>query len=72
MLTAECTFNIGIFFWFSKGYVTNLLEDAKAFSNHAGKKSIDSDDIKMAIKSKVDYSFTTTPPRDVFLKLIIL
>jgi histone H3/H4 len=44
-----------------------LLEDAKAFSNHAGKKTIDSEDIKMAIKSKVDYSFTTTPPRDVFI-----
>ena len=50
---------------FSYRYITNLLEDAKAFSNHAGKKSIDSEDIKMAIKSKVDYSFTTTPPRDV-------
>lgn len=48
-----------------KGYSTNLLEDAKAFSVHAGKKTIDSEDIKMAIKSKVDYSFTTTPPRDV-------
>ncbi len=50
---------------FSYRYITNLLEDAKAFSNHAGKKTIDSEDIKMAIKSKVDYSFTTTPPRDV-------
>ena len=50
---------------FSYRYITNLLEDAKAFSNHAGKKNIDSEDIKMAIKSKVDYSFTTTPPRDV-------
>lgn len=42
-----------------------MLDDAKAFSNHACKKTIDSEDIKMAIKSKVDYSFTTTPPRDV-------
>jgi histone H3/H4 len=53
---------------FSYRYITNLLEDAKAFSNHAGKKNIDSEDIKMAIKSKVDYSFTTTPPRDVLFK----
>ena len=50
---------------FSYKYITNLLEDARAFSNHAAKKNIDSEDIKMAIKSKVDYSFTTTPPRDV-------
>lgn len=50
---------------FSYRYTTNLLEDAKAFSVHASKKTIDSEDIKMAIKSKVDYSFTTTPPRDV-------
>lgn len=54
---------------FSYRYITNLLEDAKAFSNHAGKKNIDSEDIKMAIKSKVDYSFTTTPPRDVSIIL---
>ena len=53
----------------SKGYITNLLEDARAFSNHAGKKSIDSEDIKMAIKSKVDFSFTTTPPRDLLMEI---
>jgi hypothetical protein len=46
-----------------------LIEDAKAFSTHANKKTIDSEDIKMAIKSKVDYSFTTTPPRDVRFKI---
>lgn len=56
---------------FSYRYITNLLEDAKAFSNHAGKKNIDSEDIKMAIKSKVDYSFTTTPPRDVIFYFFI-
>lgn len=54
---------------FSYRYTTNLLDDAKAFSTHAGKKSIDSEDIKMAIKSKVDFSFTTTPPRDLLIEL---
>lgn len=49
----------------SHRYITNLLEDARAFSSHAGKKTLDSEDIKMAIRSKVDYSFTTNPPRDV-------
>lgn len=50
---------------FSYRYTTNLLEDARAFSQHANKKTIDSEDIKMAIKSRVDFSFTATPPRDV-------
>lgn len=54
---------------FSYRYITNLLEDARAFSNHANKKNIDSEDIKMAIKSKVDYSFTTTPPRDLLMEI---
>lgn len=54
---------------FSYRYITNLLEDARAFSNHAGKKNIDSEDIKMAIKSKVDYTFTTTPPRDLLMEI---
>lgn len=54
---------------FSYRYTTTLLDDAKAFSTHAGKKSIDSEDIKMAIRSKVDFSFTTTPPRDLLIEL---
>ncbi len=49
----------------NKGYVTTILDDARAFSNHAGKKSVDADDIKIAIKSKVDYSFTNTPSKEV-------
>ena len=54
---------------FSYRYTTNLLDDAKAFSTHAGKKTIDSEDIKMAIRSKVDFSFTTTPPRDLLMEI---
>ena len=46
-----------------------MLEDARAFSSHAGKKTIDSEDIKMSIKSKVDFSFTTTPPRELLIEI---
>ena len=51
------------------GYIVSLLEDARAFSSHAGKKTIDSEDIKMSIKSKVDFSFTTTPPRELLIDI---
>ncbi|CAF0923182.1 unnamed protein product [Brachionus calyciflorus] len=54
---------------FSYRYTTNLLDEAKAFSTHAGKKTIDSEDIKMAIRSKVDFSFTSTPPRDLIMEI---
>ena len=30
---------------------------------------IDIEDIKMAIKSKVDFSYTTTPPRDLLMEI---
>ena len=47
------------------GYLTDVLEDAKLCSSHANKKSIDLDDIKMAIQFKLDHSYTNPPPRDV-------
>jgi len=47
------------------GYLTDVLEDAKLCSSHANKRSIDLDDIKMAIQFKLDHSYTNPPPRDV-------
>jgi len=47
------------------GYLTDVLGDAKLCSSHANKKSIDLDDIKMAIQFKLDHSYTNPPPRDV-------
>jgi len=47
------------------GYLTDVLEDAKLCSSHANKKSIDLDDIKLAIQFKLDHSHTNPPPRDV-------
>ncbi|KAJ8562699.1 hypothetical protein K7X08_031151 [Anisodus acutangulus] len=50
-------------------YVVDVLTDAQVYSEHAGKASIDSDDIKLAIQSKVNFSFSQPPPREVLLEL---
>lgn len=47
------------------GYVTTIIEDAKIYSAHAKKSSVDADDIKLAIQCRMDQSFTSPPPRDV-------
>lgn len=47
------------------GYVTNILEDAHVYSEHAQKKEIDISDVKLAVQSRMDHSFTTPPPREV-------
>ena len=47
------------------GYVTDVLEDAQAYCNHAGRKDLELEDIKLAIQTRLDHSFTTPPPREV-------
>ncbi|NWI71816.1 TAF9 factor, partial [Todus mexicanus] len=46
-------------------YVTTILEDAKIYSSHAKKSSVDADDVRLAIQCRTDQSFTSPPPRDV-------
>ena len=49
--------------------MTGVLEDAQVYSGHAGKKELDVSDVKLAVQTRVDHSFTNPPPRDVcFLK----
>lgn len=50
-------------------YVVDVLTDAQVYSEHAGKSTIDSDDVKLAIQSKVNFSFAQPPPREVLLEL---
>lgn len=50
-------------------YVVDVLTDAQVYSEHAGKAVIDSDDVKLAIQSKVNFSFSQPPPREVLLEL---
>ncbi|XP_059153334.1 transcription initiation factor TFIID subunit 9B-like [Physella acuta] len=54
---------------FTYRYVTDVLEDAKIYSSHANKKSVDTDDIKLAVQMKMDHSFTTPPPRDLLMEI---
>ncbi|KAG8388421.1 hypothetical protein BUALT_Bualt02G0124100 [Buddleja alternifolia] len=50
-------------------YIVDVLTDGQVYSEHAGKSVIDSDDIKLAIQSKVNFSFSQPPPREVLLEL---
>ena len=47
------------------GYVADVLDEARIYSQHANKKSIDAEDVKLAVQCKLDHSFTNPPPRDV-------
>lgn len=54
---------------FTYRYVTCILDDAKVFANHARKKVIDLDDVKLATEIVLDKAFTCPPPRHVLAKL---
>nr|XP_006113731.1 transcription initiation factor TFIID subunit 9-like [Pelodiscus sinensis] len=54
---------------FTYRYVTTILEDAKIYSSHAKKSSVDADDVKLAIQCRTDQSFTSPPPRDFLLDI---
>ena len=41
------------------------MEDARVYSEHAQKKELDVSDVKLAVQTRMDHSFTTPPPRDV-------
>jgi histone H3/H4 len=46
-------------------YVTELLQEAKIFKEYAGKKTIDVNDVKLAISSKGYNSFTRPLPLSI-------
>jgi transcription initiation factor TFIID subunit 9B len=50
-------------------HVWSVLDDARVYSEHADKAAIDVDDVKLAIRTRVDTSFTQPPPRDVSMRL---
>ena len=54
---------------FSYRYVTNVLEDAKAVSNHARKKTLDLDDVKLAVQMYAEQNVTTPPSREILLDM---
>jgi len=50
-------------------YVTNVVEEARFYSMYAKKKSIDVEDIKLAIRMANDKSVSAVPPREVLMDL---
>ncbi|PKU80267.1 transcription initiation factor TFIID subunit 9 isoform X1 [Dendrobium catenatum] len=50
-------------------YVVDILSDAQVYAEHAGKNNIDPDDVRLAIQSKINLSFSQPPPREVLLEL---
>lgn len=54
---------------FTYRYVTNILDDARLFSAHAKKRSVDVDDVRLAIQMQADKSFTSPPPRDLLMEI---
>ncbi len=54
---------------FAYRYVSDILEDAKVYSEHAEKKNIDGEDVELAIQSRVETSFTRPPPREFLVDL---
>ncbi|XP_054262746.1 transcription initiation factor TFIID subunit 9 [Macrosteles quadrilineatus] len=54
---------------FTYRYVAGVLEDAKVYANHAKKKMLDLDDVRLAVHLQLDRSFTTPPPRDILLEI---
>ena len=42
-------------------YVIDVLSDAQMYTDHIGKTSIDPDDFRLAIQSKINFSFSQSP-----------
>lgn len=54
---------------FSYRYVSTVLEDAVVYSTYAGKKSVDTNDIELAVSKLSDKMFTTPPPKEVLIEM---
>ncbi|XP_076662574.1 TBP-associated factor 9 [Halictus rubicundus] len=52
---------------FTYRYVTCILDDSRIYANHAKKKFIDLDDVRLAVKMQLERTFTNPPPRDVLV-----
>eukprot|EP00735_Rhodelphis_limneticus_P006407 TRINITY_DN18815_c0_g1::TRINITY_DN18815_c0_g1_i1::g.15198::m.15198 TRINITY_DN18815_c0_g1::TRINITY_DN18815_c0_g1_i1::g.15198 ORF type:complete len:146 (-),score=8.62,sp/Q9SYH2/TAF9_ARATH/61.29/7e-47,TFIID-31kDa/PF02291.10/1.9e-39,Bromo_TP/PF07524.8/0.00063,CENP-S/PF15630.1/0.0027,Histone/PF00125.19/0.15 TRINITY_DN18815_c0_g1_i1:466-876(-) len=50
-------------------YVAETLEDAQVYSEYATKTEIDLEYVKLAIQSRVNFTFSQPPPRELLLEL---
>lgn len=50
-------------------YVSSALSDSRLYAEHAEKPAIELDDVKLAIRSHCNFSFTQPPPREVTMQI---
>lgn len=50
-------------------YLQTVLEDAKIYSEHANKRHVDLDDLKLAVNLTLDKTHNTVPSKEFLLKL---
>uniref|UniRef100_M4BAG5 Transcription initiation factor TFIID subunit 9 n=1 Tax=Hyaloperonospora arabidopsidis (strain Emoy2) TaxID=559515 RepID=M4BAG5_HYAAE len=50
-------------------YVTEILVDAQEYSMFADKQTIDPDDIRLAIASRLNHHYAQVPPRELMMEL---
>ena len=50
---------------FTHRYLHDVFKDASVYSEHANKPDLDLEDVRLAIQSRVNFSFTQPPPREV-------
>lgn len=56
---------------FTWKYLSEVLDDARVYSEHAAKPSIDHDDVKLAISMKLARSFTEPPPKELITQIAL-
>jgi len=54
---------------YSYRYITSVLEDARLYANHARKKAVDVEDVKIAVQMQCEQNNTSPPSREVLLEL---
>mmetsp|Transcript_39974 Transcript_39974/g.64852 ORF Transcript_39974/g.64852 Transcript_39974/m.64852 type:complete len:174 (+) Transcript_39974:130-651(+) len=60
---------INQFLDFMHRYVAEVLQDARDYADHCGRSLIDFDDLRLSIQSRVNFSFTQPPPRELLVEL---
>ena len=53
-------------------YASEVLEDAMVYSEHAGRGEVNAEDVKLAVQSRVSFSFAQPPPREVYTCFLTL
>jgi len=54
---------------FAYRYVSDVLDDARVYSEYSAKKSIDADDVRLAVQMKVENTLTNPPSREMLSEL---